>query len=117
MALLKNFKYANGTETNYHKISEIKIQPRKRTVINWIDNPEKEDEQIPVENIVQSYYLSIIVHSYVSQDIRDTGDNNYLRTKMYTFEMNEETMQSASIMTVCYNLLKADPEFEGAEDI
>ena len=27
MALFKNFKYPNGTETNYHKIGEIRIVP------------------------------------------------------------------------------------------
>jgi hypothetical protein len=33
MALLKNIKYANGTETNYHKIGEIRAIPLPDEII------------------------------------------------------------------------------------
>ena len=46
MALLKKFQYPNGTETNYHKLGEIRIVPIADKV-TYIEVPVEEPE-VPV---------------------------------------------------------------------
>ena len=45
MALFKNFKYPNGTETNYHKIGEIRIVPLPDRV-TYVEEPVEAPEAI-----------------------------------------------------------------------
>lgn len=114
MALLKNIKYPNGTETNYHKISEIKIVPFTKTVMV---TPASSPEEIPVYETLRLYRVEMVVRSYVSQDIRDDSEYNYLAIKKYDKEAIPEEMESTPIMKLAYDALKLVPDFEGAEDI
>lgn len=50
MALLKNIKYANGTETNYHKIGEIRIVP----LPDQITYVEIEQEEVVVDGEIET---------------------------------------------------------------
>lgn len=50
MALLKNIKYANGTETNYHKIGEIRIVP----LPDQITYVEVEQEEVVVDGEIET---------------------------------------------------------------
>lgn len=54
MALFKNFKYPNGTETNYHKIGEIRIVPLPDRV-TYIEEPVETPEVIetPVATVAE----------------------------------------------------------------
>lgn len=52
MALLKKIQYPNGTETNYHKIGEIRIVPlADQTILVPIEpeTPEVVEEIVPAE--------------------------------------------------------------------
>ena len=115
MALLKNIKYPNGTETNYHKISELKIIPSVRT----LSKTEVVDgvETIIPDGTERCYQVGIIVRSYVSQDIREGSEYNYLSIKKYDATFGAEEIETVSIMALAYNALKDMPEFSGAEDI
>jgi hypothetical protein len=145
MALFKNFKYPNGTETNYHKIGEIRIVPLPDRV-TYIEEPveipevieatvatvaegempegempEGEMPEAPTTTLVPVYtkYVSVMVQilSYVSQEIRETGVKNNLTGQLQYFSISMDELVSADIMALCYNLVKTLPDFVDAEDI
>lgn len=145
MALFKNFKYPNGTETNYHKIGEIRIVPLPDRVtyieepvetpevietpvatvaegeIPEVEMPEGEMPEAPMTTLVPVYtkYVSVMIQilSYVSQEIRETGVKNNLTGQLQYFSISMDELVSADIMTLCYNLVKTLPDFVDAEDI
>ena len=114
MALLKNIKYSNGTETNYHKISEIRVIPfTKETIVKYAENPSESN----VYEQVKLYKIETIVRSYVTRDIRDNNEYNYLAIKKYEHEATEKSVEMVPIMKLAYDALKLTTDFEDAEDI
>ena len=119
MALLKNIKYPNGTESNYHKIARISLAKRTIETVRYETSFDENGvliESIPVKERVENYETEVYVRSYTSKEIRDTGDSNYLKEYRFYFAIPTELAESTPIFTVVYNLLKTKPEFEGAED-
>ena len=57
MALLKKFQYPNGTETNYHKIGEIRIVPIADKIIYVEKEPEVVVEEVIGEEIPEELTL------------------------------------------------------------
>lgn len=57
MALLKKFQYPNGTETNYHKIGEIRIVPIADKIIYVEKEPEVVIEEVVGEEIPEELTL------------------------------------------------------------
>lgn len=149
MALLKKFQYPNGTETNYHKLGEIRIVPIADKVtyievpveepdapVESIDpvvidageatdpeivNPEVEPEGGPeIEYIpvyTKQFSIMIQILSYVSQEIRETGVNNHLSSRLDYFVVTIDELIATDIMKLGYHLVKTLPEFVDAEDI
>ena len=134
MALLKNIQYPNGTETNYHKIGEIRVipQPDKIDYVEKVIEPVELVEDTTSENneemetlppieyeeiVTKMVSVMVQVLSYVSQEIRDTGVKNNLTSQISYFNLTMEQLSTNDIMTVCYGLIKTLPEFEGAENV
>lgn len=98
MALLKSITKPNGLELNYHRIAMVKIDTNQQT--------------------------TILVHSYLSEEGRDyekayaAGEIEgepvfpYVYAEYISFEYSE-TMN----ITNAYEWLKAQPEYEGSEDV
>ena len=116
MALLKNFRYPNGTETNYHKISELRVLPKKYVVHHIPKEPDEVREENQSETVT-SYMITVTLCSYVSRTVRESGSNNYLHCKNYSFEISEEQMLTEPIMKISYDKIKSLQEFEGAVDV
>ena len=120
MALLKNIKYPNGTESNYHKIAKVSLAKRTNEVIRHVTSTDENGTligSVPVKERVEIYETEVYVRSYTSKEIRDTGDSNYLKEYRFYFAIPTEQVDSTPVFTVVYNLLKTKPEFEGAEDV
>ena len=120
MALLKNIKYPNGTESNYHKIARMSLAKKNTEVIRYPEPTYDENGEpimpIPVKEIVENYEMEVYVRSYTSKEIRLTGESNYLKEYRFYFVVPAEQVEDNPIFPVVYNLLKTKPEFEGAED-
>ena len=114
MALLKNIKYSNGTETNYHKISEVKVVPKTVTLM---PDPLSVEKGETTAEVIKTYILTIVVRSYVSQDIRENGDFYYISVKSFTEETTFENVETIPIITLAYTLLKNTEDFKDAEDV
>ena len=111
MALLKNIKYPNGTESNYHKISEIHVYEQKEYVcIGEVDNEDKWEAQ-------KSYKLNFRVFSYVSQEIRTNNNDNYVVFNDITVTASLEEIENTPIIKLAYNKLKDTETFANAEDV
>lgn len=120
MALQKNIKYPNGTESNYHKIARISLAKRTNETVRYVPSYDENGaliESAPIKERVEIYEMEVYVCSYTSKEIRDTGDSNYLKEYRFYFMVPTELVESTPIFTVVYNFLKTKPEFEGAEDI
>ena len=120
MALLKNIKYPNGTESNYHKIARLSLAKRTNEIIRYETSYDENGaliENTPVKERVENYEMEVYVRSYTSKEIRDTGDSNYLKEYRFYFVVPTELVEGTPVFTVVYNFLKTKPEFEGAEDI
>lgn len=98
MALKKKIKKPNGVEVEYHRISMVKIDTNQQ--------------------------ITILLHSYLTQDGRDyekqyaagqiDGEPTfpYVDGEYFNFDYDE----SMNIKNA-YEWLKKQPEFEGAEDV
>lgn len=98
MALKKRIKKPNGVELEYHRISMVKIDTNQQ--------------------------ITILLHSYLTQDGRDyekqyaAGQIDgepafpYVDGEYFNFDYDE----SMNIKNA-YEWLKKQPEFEGAEDV
>ena len=131
MALLKNFKYPNGTETNYHKIGEIRIAPKPDQVetilVSEAVYPEEGGEMgamlgpiVPaIYETVTKKYVQIMVQilSYVSQEIREDALDNVVTKQLQYFAISMDELIANDIMTICYDYLKTLAVFEDAEDV
>lgn len=112
MALIKNIKNHNGTETNYHKISKVILAPKAKRVL-----VKERTKDTPAEYATERVYeAEITVRSYVSHDIRETGERNYLNTRRFECELSVADAESKAAFVACYDALKTLPEFEGAEN-
>lgn len=100
MALLKNIKYPNGTEANYHKISGI--------IVNEIIDDELQQKK---------YQLIFTVDSYVAQSFRQEDLTNCINTKRYFHTMSVEELEAGPIIPLCYSALKTKSEFVDSENI
>ena len=147
MALLKKIQYSNGTETNYHKIGEIRVIPlanRITYVEKWpegyeppvpeesevvtpeipedvllVEEGEKGEEIVPeiIEVVEKPVSIMVQILSYVSQEIREASVDNSLTSQINYFTILMEDLVATDIMTLCYNLIKTLPAFVDAEDI
>lgn len=147
MALLKKIQYPNGTETNYHKIGEIRVIPlvnRVTYVEKWpegyeppvpeenevvtpeisedvllVEEGEKGEEVVPeiIEVVEKPVSIMVQTLSYVSQEIREASAENSLTSQIDYFTILMEDLVATDIMTLCYNLIKTLPAFVDAEDI
>lgn len=115
MALLQNIQYPNGTETNYHKISELHITPYSTQ--EYINVPTEEDDLNTEIRECKYYYIQSIVCSYVSKNIRENNSSNYLLKTQYSHKVSAEQVETLPIMSVAYAALKTEPVFSGAEDV
>jgi len=95
MALNKTITETNGIQTNYHKISNIRV------------NAKTGDK----------FDLTIFVASYVNEEYRQDGVNNAVVNNAYFATATIEEMEATPIFTLAYAKLKNMPAFAGATDI
>ena len=111
MALSKNIKYPNGTESNYHKISEIVIS--SSTSYGY----EHSEEQEPQLVEKKFYNIEYILRSYVSATIRKENESQSLVNSKHLFFATANEVDNTPIFKLAYDALKKEPAFEGSEDI
>ena len=113
MALLKNIQYPNGTASNYHKITDLRLNQIVAPTMLVIHD---EGNGTPVET-PKHYRLTVNVASYVSQNIREQDVANYLHSDVYRVNVTTEEIETTPIMTLAYNALKKTQTFAEAENV
>ena len=119
MALLKNIKYPNGTESNYHKISRLTLAKFREKSLHYPEPNFNEEEPVPVEPVeefVEKYEIEVYVYSYTSKEVRDNSLGNYLKEYHFYLTTSAELAETNPIFPLVYELLKNTPEFQDAED-
>ena len=96
MALKKTIVKANGTSTEYHKISNIRVGKRNNDDID--------------------YAVVVVVDSYVSTEIRNKGANLIAVRNSKSLTATLEEIESKPILALAYDKLKETEDFKGAED-
>lgn len=75
MALFKNIQYPNGTETNYHKIGEIRIVPLADQIIyvpKETEQIETSETEAAVEPIVEETESTVEVTETIEENVEET---------------------------------------------
>ena len=111
MALLKNIKYPNGTESNYHRIHEISLM--HSPYVKYVST----EDGVVKEYIDDNYTLNITVRSYVSRNIRMENEENYLEVRIIITNGTSAMVEGSNIMALGYQMVKEDPEFMYSEDV
>ena len=105
MALYKEIKKDNGITTAYHKIKKV-------TAIMRTPLHDEETNEI-VEN---THLLCVNVKSFVSEDYRRVSEDNAVSNRDYHIRVTLAELAETPIVALAYAKLKAEPNFEGAED-
>ena len=111
MALQKNFKYSNGTETNYHKVHEVKLVHESKVVV--VENDDNTTEEV----IDTSYKISIQLYSYVSKEVRLVSEHNYLERNIIYGVRAADIVENSNIMMLAYEIVKDNDAFADAIDV
>ena len=104
MALYKEITKENGISTAYHKIKNVSVTMR---------TPRIDEETNETDN---THLLSVKVKSYVSEDYRRVAEDNAVSSRDYNFKVTLAELAETPIVALAYAKLKAEPNFEGAED-
>lgn len=91
MALKKSIRQADGVTTNYHRILFCQITTNRQN--------------------------SIVVTSYVDENIRSEEQNGVILQPYCVSTTYETTYDENMTITKAYEYLKTLPEFEGATDM
>ena len=105
MALFKEITKDNGIPTAYHKIKKVSVVMRSPA--------EKYEADETIDN---THVLCVNVKSYVSEDYRRVSEDNSVSSRDYNFRVTLAEVSETPVLELAYAKLKAEPNFEGAED-
>lgn len=109
MALNIGITLNSGVTANYHKITKLNLDISEREV-SVVDENNKTSTTIETVRLLTAH-----VSGYASQEIRESGINNYLTKDRYCFYITEKESEE-NLRTVAYDYLKTLDKYEDAID-
>ena len=108
MALKKTIIENNGIQSEYHKISAIRIGSKHMRKTRVKGSAEVKEEAC--------YSFTVTLLSYINAEFRQKSKGHSVKETEYVFTVSAADFESLPIFKVAYDEVKKLDAFEGAED-